>query len=145
MFLFRRSTQINLERYDGFNTQAKYDCDGSLKTLFFELQRSIDDFFIEYMKPFGYPVKLSGNIVEIQRDNFFRLMLPQNRTAFHAEFYRSSTPKTQNLLIQQVYRGVHRIIRTNLAEKCPEKAIEIIDDRFSINLSKCTYCLECVE
>jgi len=144
MFIKRKRTEVNLERFDGFHIQKTFDCDGILKTLFFQLQRPADKAFIEYMKPFGYPVSLPGNVIEVQRDKFFRLLISIGRDSFHAEFEPNGDPDAQKHLMNQVYRGVHRIIRKNILKSCPEDAVIINDGRFTVDLKKCTYCLECV-
>ncbi|MFC1729116.1 hypothetical protein ACFL6I_02155 [candidate division KSB1 bacterium] len=144
MFVSRKRTQVNIERFDGFHIQQKFDCHGRITTLFFELQTVIDTAFIEYLKPFGYPVSLPGDIVEIMRDGFFRLMVPLGRTSFHAEFESEYDSQAKELLIQQVYRGAHKIIREDITAQCPEDAVVLENGRFTVDLKKCTYCLDCV-
>jgi len=144
MFFPQKRTDLNIVRYDGFHIQRNYDCDGRIRTLFFESTRPLDKAFIEYLKPFGYPFRLPGNIIEIQRDKFFRLMLPLGQTGFHAAFKSGYDPTAEKLLIQQVYRAVNNIVNKGIEKKCPECAIEITGGRFCIDLSKCTYCLDCI-
>jgi len=145
MIFFRKRTALDVERYDGFRIQGNYDCEGRLKTLFIELEKPIDAAFIEYLKPFGYPFELPGNIIEIRRDDFFRLMLPTGRTGFQAKFTPGHDPAARRLLLQQVYRGANARFRSSLKEKCPENAIALSENAFSIDLSRCNFCLKCVE
>ncbi len=145
MFFRRKKTELNLERFDGFHIQSNHDCKGKLKTLFFELQKKkTDDSRIEVMKPFGYPVNLSGNIIEVQRDEFFRLMIPMGQKNFHAEFVTDCDKDARQCLMNQVYRWANGIVRTGLLEMCPEDAIDLTGKVFTIDLKKCTYCLDCV-
>lgn len=144
MLFKRKRTELNLERYDGFHIQKTFDCDKRLKTVFFQLEKVIDEQFIEYLKPFGYAVQLPGGIVEIQRDEYFKLMIPLGKNSFHAEIEPGAGPDVMTQLLNQVYRGIHNIIRENILEKCGEDAIDISNDVFRVDKKKCTYCLDCV-
>ena len=141
---FRKKEDVQVERFEGFRSQTTYSCNGQLKTQFFDLTCPIDEDFIEYLKPFGYPVLRGGKLYEIQRDGFFRILLVPGRTNFHARFFKNCDPEAKTLLTRQVYRAVKNDLPADLPSRCPEDAISINDSILSINLKKCTYCLECV-
>lgn len=144
MAFFGKKSGLNFEKYKGFTVQGNYNCNGDLKTLFIELERPVDTEFIEYMKPFGYPHSLPGNIFEIRREDCFKLMIPIGRTGFQAKFSEDFPADSKELLIKQVYRGLKRYYNAGLNEKCPEKAFRTELNRWVIDTSKCTFCLKCV-
>jgi len=142
--LFRRKKYTNSERFEGFRSQITYDCKGKLKTQFFDLDRQIDESFIEYLKPFGHPVVVAGGIYEIRRDNYFKILLPVGQNAFQVKYDGNSEPAAETALIRQVQRAVSRDLSPELAASCPENAIFVENNAFTIDLRKCTFCLKCV-
>ncbi len=145
MFFRRKKTNLNIQRFDGFHIQIKNRCKGGIDRIFFELKKPVEECFIEYLKPFGYPIPLPGGITEITKEGWFKLLVPIGRKAFQADFIDHKNEDAQNLLVQQVYRGVNGIIRENILDLCPEDAVIIDSGRFTVDLKKCTYCLDCVK
>jgi len=140
----REKKHVQVERYRGFRTQTSYGCEGELKTQFFDMTKPVDEAFVEYFKPFGHPILLAGKMYEIQRDNFFRLLIPVGSTNFHARFDKDCDPQVRELLTRQVHRALNNDISPDLIQSCPEDAISADDNKLAIDLKKCTFCLECV-
>ena len=142
--LWFRKREAQFERYKGFRTKISYTCKGNLKTALFDLPKPIDENFLEYLKPFGYPVLLSQNYYEIKRDGFFRLMIFMGRNSFYVKFAKNCDVQAKELIIQQVDNALNKNPDSNLPSRCPENALHTVKDTLSIDLTKCTFCLECI-
>ncbi len=92
----------------------------------------IDQHFLEYLKPFGYPILIARNHYEISRENFFRLLIIIGRNSFQARFTKNCDIRAKELLTG------------DLPTRCPENALNVSENYLKIDLTKCTFCLECV-
>jgi len=141
---FKKKNYAQSERFEGFRIHTTYDCQGRLKTQYFDIDQLIDVSFIEYLKPFGYPTLQAGRLYEIQRDHFFTLVVPLGQNTFQVRFDTDCDPSAHLLLFRQVQRAIRKDISPELVASCPENAISIENNTFSVDLRKCTYCLQCV-
>lgn len=147
MFFKRKKDDVQIEKFKGFRTQTTYGCKGQLKTQFFDLEKPVDEDLIEYLKPFGHPILLGGRMYEIRREGCFRLLLTPGTNNFHARFVKNCDPKIKDLLTKQVFRAINGTGQSDLPSRCPEGAISVNrgnGSKISIDLKKCTFCLECV-
>ncbi len=140
--LKRKKTQF--ERYDGFRTKINYSCKGELKNALFDLPEPINQHFLEYLKPFGYPILIARNHYEISRENFFRLMIVIGRNSFQARFTKNCDIRAKELLIQQIQLALGEQLPSDLPTRCPENALNVSENYLKIDLTKCAFCLECV-
>lgn len=147
MFFKRKKDDVQIEKFEGFRTQTTFGCKGQLKTQFFDLEKPVDEELIEYLKPFGHPILLGGRMYEIRREGFFRLLLTPGTNTFHARFVKNCDPKIRDLLTRQVFRAINGNDQGELPSRCPEGAISVNREngsKISIDLKKCTFCLECI-
>ena len=147
MFFQRKKVDLHIERFEGFRVQTTYSCKGVIKTQFFDMNDPVDENFIEYLKPFGYPILIGGKTYEIMRENSVRLMIAPGSKNFQARYTRNCDPYMKTKLISQVQKAVKKNPPGDLPTRCSEGALSIDNNngaRLTIVAGKCTCCLDCV-
>ena len=141
----KKKEPSRFEQFTNFSVQVKLDCKGKEDTLFFEFNNPINDDLLEYFKPFGEIIPISGNIYEIFREEFFRIRIPLGRTSIIAELPENHDPAARKMLTNQIKLALNeKEIPPEIEKKCPEKAISISDGRINIDRKECTFCLDCI-
>ncbi|MFC1564135.1 hypothetical protein ACFL6G_04320 [candidate division KSB1 bacterium] len=142
----KKKNKSPIADFRNFHIQIKYDCEGNEDTLFFEMENPIDEPLLEYLKPFGEIIPVSGSIYELTRENFFQIKIPIGRTSLIVKLTENHDISAKTLLINQLKLGLKETpLSPDLPEKCPEDAINIYDGALKIDRKKCTFCLDCVE
>ncbi len=145
MFRNKKKKNPQFEQFKNFHLQVKLDCKGKDDTLFYEFNKPLDSSILEYLKPFGEIIPLSGDIYELKRDNFFKIQIPIGRTSIIAEIPENHDPLARIMLTNQFKLAMNELkLPGNIESICPEKAIKEAKGKMIINRTKCNYCLECV-
>ncbi|MCP4724451.1 MAG: hypothetical protein GY863_05430 [bacterium] len=145
MFRRKKKEAPRFEQFENFHLQVKLDCEGKDDTLFFELDDPINNDLLEYFKPFGELIPLSGDIYEISCDNFFRIRIPLGKTSIIAELPKEHDPYARIALINQIKFALkEQGLPPDFEKKCPEYAINVSEGKMKIDRKKCTFCLDCI-